>query len=364
MIRFLRRALAMAHKELIHLIRDPQAVYMAIGLPVVMLALFGVAVSVDVDHIPAAVIDQDHTPASRTLLQRLFATSDFARVADLDSPAEAEPFLRLGRGKAVFVVPKGLARDMKRGGPGNFQLLLDGADNNYAQVALGDAAGVAAAAGTSALPTPPIRVRFNPALRSSYDIVPALVAMILAMVSTLLTALTVAREWERGNMEQLFATPVRRSEIIVGKLLPYVALGFLQALLIITLGSYLFDVPIRGSLPLLFLATLLFLLSMLGVGLLVSVTAKNQMVSVQAGALISFLPAMLLSGFLFPIENMPLVLRVLASIFPARYYVSSLRGVMLKGMGIESLWPQLVPLTVFALLILLAAVRNFRRRLA
>ncbi len=364
MSRFFRRTLAIAHKELIHLIRDPQAVYMAVGLPVVMLALFGYGVSVDVDHVPVAVVDQDRTESSRRLLQRLTAGGQFVRVADLSSPGEGDAFLRKGRARGVFVIPKGTQRRLARGEPGEIQLLLDGSDSSYAQVALGDAAGVVQASGGQELPEPPIRVRFNPALRSAYDIVPALVAMILSMVSTLLTALTVAREWERGNMEQLFATPVRRGEIIVGKLLPYAALGFLQTLLILTLGSYLFDVPIRGSLPLLFLASLLFLLAMLGIGFFVSAATKNQMVSVQASMLISFLPAMLLSGFLFPIANMPVWLQGFASVFPARYYVSSLRGIMLKGNGLSVLWREFVPLAAFAAVVLAAAASRFRRRLA
>ncbi len=365
MNRFLRRTRAIAHKEMLHLIRDPGAVYMALGVPLVMLALFGYGVSVDIDHIPIAVVDQDHTPASRRLLQELTAGGDFVRAADLPSPEAALPLLGRGDVRGVFVVPEGLARHRARGEPGALQFLLDGSDGSYASVALGDAAGVAAAAsGASAALDLPIRVRFNPTLRSAIDIVPALIVMILSMVSTLLTALTVAREWERGAMEQLFATPVGRTEIIVGKLLPYVGLGFVQTLLITTLGAYLFDVPIRGSLLLLFSTSLLFLVCMLGVGLLVSVVTKNQMVSVQVAVIGSFLPAMLLSGFIFPIENMPALLQAIASVFPARYYVSVLRGTMLKGSGVSLLWPQILPLALFAFLVLAVAVTRFSRRLA
>ena len=215
---------------------------------------------------------------------------------------------------------------------------------------------------------PPVEARvqllYNPGLRSSLFFIPGLTAYILAVAGVLLTALTVARESERGNLEQLFATPVGPFEIIVGKLLPYLALGLVQALLVLAAGGVLFDVPFAGSLPLLALATVLFLGAALAQGLLISVVAKSQQVATQVGALISLLPAVLLTGFLFPVTRMPWPLQALGSNFPARYYVSILRGELLKGAGLEGLWHHLVALGVFVVVVLSLAVRRFPRRIA
>lgn len=371
MRRFVRRTKAIAYKELIHVIRDLRVIYLALGLPVIMLALFGYAVSLDVDHIPIAVVDQDGTRASRRLAEALLAGGAFVREADLPSPEAAEPLFRRGRIKAALVIPRGHQRDLARGIASAAQLLVDGSDGTVAAIAMGDALSIVQSLPADerlpmrgSLSDAPIRTRFNPGMRSAYNIVPGVIVMILGMVSTLLTALTVAREWERGNMEQLFATPVSRSQVILGKLIPYAVLGFIQTLLILTLGSYLFDVPIAGSLMMLFGSSLLFLLCMLGIGLFVSVATKTQLVSVQFSAMLGYMPAMLLSGFLFPILNMPSWLQAISSAFPARYYLSALRGVMLKGNGLGVLAPQISALAAFAVAMLALAVAKFRRRLA
>ncbi|NPC86824.1 ABC transporter permease, partial [Pyxidicoccus fallax] len=217
------------------------------------------------------------------------------------------------------------------------------------------------------LPAPPLEVRvrtlFNPNGRSALFLVPGLAAYLLAIVAVLITALTVAREWERGSMEQLFATPVGRLEIVVGKLLPYLGIGLLQVLLVLTVGAWLFDVPVRGSLVALGLGALLFLVGMLGQGLLISVITRNQVVATQVATMSSMLPSMLLSGFIFPIENLPPPLRVISLLIPARHFVTTLRGVLLRGNGLDVLWPQLVALTLFAALMLTLATRRFQRRL-
>lgn len=365
--RFLRRAGAMAHKEVLHMIRDVRVLYLALGLPVLMLLVFGYAVSMDIDHIRLAVVDDDHTQASRALVEAFAAGGQFVRVKDAASAEDAETLVRRGDAKAVLLVPRGYERDLARGESRGAELLLDGSDGTVATLALGDAAGIAASMGAaeraSLAEGPRVRARFNPGMRSANDIVPGVIALILAIVSSLLTALTVAGEWERGSMEQLFATPVGRAEIILGKLLPHAGLGFVQALLVLTLGSYLFDVPIRGSLVLLFFASLLFLVAMLGFGLFVSVITKSQQVSVQAALLGSMLPSTLLSGFLFPIANMPPFLRAVARIVPARYYITALRGILLKGNDAWTLLPGLLALAAFAFLMLSSAVGRFRRTL-
>jgi len=357
----LRRVRAIAHKEVLHMIRDARVVYLALGLPVIMLLLFGYGISMDVDHIPIAVVDHDHTRASRLLVEKLVAGESFVVAARADSAAETEPLLRRGDVMAVVVVPEHYQRDLARREPQPAQLLVDGSDGIVASIALGDAVGALQTVGPA---PPPLLARFNPAMRSAYNFVPGVIAVILAMVSSLLTGLTIAREWERGSMEQLFATPVRRSEIILGKLIPYAALGMLQTLLIVTLGSWLFDVPIRGSLLLLFGASALFLCAMLGIGLTVSVITKSQLVSVQVALLVTMLPTTLLSGFMFPISNMPWVLRVIASVLPGRYYITALRGVFLKGNGIGVLAPDLLALAAFSVFVLAVGVVKFQRRLS
>jgi ABC-2 type transport system permease protein len=194
--------------------------------------------------------------------------------------------------------------------------------------------------------------------------VPGLTALLLAITAVMLTALAIAGEWERGSMEQLFATPVGRFEIILGKLLPYLVLGFLALLLTLAFGMVAFDLPVRGSLVLVFLLGLVFLAGMLGQGLLISVVTKNQLVATQAGALSAMLPSVILSGMIFPIENMPLPLQVLSRVVPARYLVHGLRGVLLKGNGLEIVWPDLVAMTLFTAVVLAVATRKFERRIA
>ncbi|HOX44734.1 MAG TPA: ABC transporter permease [Myxococcota bacterium] len=370
---FWRRTGAMAHKEALHLSRDRQAVYMALGMPVLLLALFGYAVTFDLQRLSLGLDDQDRSPTSWRLGQAFTASGAF-EVAGRVEPGDAEAALRRGAVKAVLHLPRGLERDLQRGQPAELQLVLDGADGNTAAIAMGYAAGIVQAEAerilreAGAVGELPIQARvwarFNPAMESAKFIVPGLIAMILAIMAVLLTALTVAREWERGSMEQLFTTPVGRLEIVLGKLAPYIVLGMVQVLLVVTVGCWLFDVPIRGSLVTLFGASALFLACMLGQGLLISVLTRNQMVSVQVGMITSMLPTLLLSGFVFPIENMPVALQAFTYAFPARYFMQIIRGVMLKGSGLEALWPQLLSLAGLAVLLVLLATARFRRRLA
>jgi ABC-2 type transport system permease protein len=370
---FFRRVRALARKEILHIVRDARVIYLALGLPVVLLALFGYAVSFDLDRLPIAVIDQDRTPASRRLVHAMTSSDAFQVVAELTDPEQVDAHFRRGDFKAALVIPQDFGKGLARGEPTQAQLLLDGSDGVTTGIAMGYAAGVSQAetrrllekTGLVLRPAMDSRVRFrfNPGVRSARFIVPGLIAMILAIMAVLLTALTVAREWERGSMEQLFATPVRRLEVILGKLLPYVGIGMVQVLLVLSVGAWLFDVPIVGSLWLLFGAALLFLVGMLGQGLLISVITRNQQVATQFGMLSSMLPTMLLSGFLFPIENMPKLLQVVSLAVPGRYFIVVLRGVLLKGNGASVLWTELLALLVFALAMILISTARFRRRI-
>ena len=367
------RIRALAHKETIHIVRDVRVIYLALGLPVVLLVLFGYAVSFDLDRLPIAVVDQDQTPASRRLVEAMTASDAFRVQTHLRDAREVPATFRAGELKAALVIPRGFGRSLARAERAEAQMLLDGSDGTTTSIALGYAAGIAQAETQRLLSEsglvlePPLsaraRVRFNPGMRSAQFIVPGLIAVILSIMAVLLTALTVAREWERGSMEQLFATPVRRVEVIVGKLVPYLAIGMVQVLLVVVVGAWLFGVPIVGSLGLLFGAAALFLIGMLGQGLLISVLTRNQQVATQVGMLSSMLPTLLLSGFLFPIENMPSFLQLLSWVIPGRYFIVTLRGILLKGNGFDVLWPQLVALALFALAMIALSSGRFKRRL-
>jgi len=368
--RRVRRIRAMARKEVAHLLRDPVTFFLALGLPLVLLVIFGYGVSFDLDHAPLAVVDQDQSPLSRRLMQSLTATQELVATHTLADPEGVEALFRRNEVASALVIPPDTAGNLAAGRRAELQWLVDGSDNTRAMGIL--------ATGLPMLqqdlrremgaPSPSVEARvqllYNPGLRSSLFFLPGLTAYILAVAGVLLTALSVAREHEKGNLEQLFATPVGPFEIIVGKLLPYLVLGIVQALLVLTAGALLFGMPFSGPLWLLAAGTLLFLGAALAQGLLISVVAKSQQVATQVGALTSLLPAVLLSGFLFPVHRMPWPLQVLASIFPARYYVSLLRGVLLKGVGIEVLWPQLGALAIFVVVVLALAVRRFPRRIA
>lgn len=373
MTRSLRRIWALSAKEVRHVLRDVRTLYLALGMPVVMLLLFGYGVSFDLDRLPVAFVDLDRSASSRALRQRFTASADFEDAGLMTSAAEAERALVAGALIAAVVIPSGFEEDLARGRDVDLQLLVDGADNNSATQAMAKAEATARALGAS-LQSEPVRAapplsastwtRFNPDGRSAVFLVPGITAYVLAIVAVLLTALTVSREWEQGSMAQLFATPVGRLEIVLGKILPYLALGTLVVLLVLGVGAWVFDVPFRGSPLALAVLSILFLAGMLGQGLLISVVARNQMVATQMATMSSMLPSMLLSGFVFPIENMPAVLQAVTAVVPARYFVEGLRGVLLRGNDLSVLWPQALALFGFALLTLAISTARFRRTVA
>jgi ABC-2 type transport system permease protein len=370
-----RRIVAIARKEVLHVQRDPRSLYLALGMPLMLVVLFGYGVSFDMDHLPVAVIDDDHSELSRDITEHLYASGEFERVdAGGVSPEEARRLFETRIALAVLVIPNGFGERVTRGEPQRLQLLVDGLESNTATQIMGKADAVVrqsvAATFTSrgASMTAPYDVRvnawFNPGSRSALFLVPGLVAFVLALVCVMLTALTLAREFERGSMAQLFVTPVGTAEIMIGKLLPYFALGGIAALLVVAAGMWVFDVPLRGDPVALAAAGSLFLLGMLGQGLVISIVTKNQMVATQVSTMSSMLPTMLLSGFLFPIENMPLPLRVLSNVIPARYFIHALRGIMLRGNGFAEIRGDLLALAIFATVILGIGIARFKRELA
>jgi ABC-2 type transport system permease protein len=370
---FLERLLFLAQKEMLHILRDRQVIYLALGMPVIMVLLFGYAITFDVDQVRVAVVDHDRSPRSRSLLEAMRASNAFRVVRHLERADDAETLFRRGEVKGVFVIPADYSQRLKRDGAATVQLLMDGSDGTSTQMALGHASNIAQAqtilllrrVGVAArLPVEPrVRAWYNPDMRSALFVVPGLVAIVVGILGVLLSALSVAREWERGSMEQLFTTPVGRLSVVLGKLFPYIALGVLQLLLVLVAGAWLFDVPLRGSFALLAIAALLFLVCVMGQGLLISMLTRNQQVATQVGALTALLPGLLLSGFLFPIDNMPWPLRALSVAVPARHMITCMRGILLQGYSTMQLWPSLLSMAVLGLLLVAASTLRFRRRL-
>jgi ABC-2 type transport system permease protein len=367
--------LAIARKEVIQIRRDPRSLGMAFVIPMILLFLYGHALTLDVDNLKTVVLDQDRTRASRELLARFLESRYFTRVATADSYREVRRALDTGQAQVALIVPPRYARDLARGRRVSLQALLDGSDANTATMARTYLDGIAetytlellVARTPAALRRLAVegrtRVWFNPELQSKNYIVPGLIAVIMMVIAALLTSLTVAREWERGSMEQLIATPVRVPELVLGKLLPYFAIGLADVALAAVVGTAVFGVPFRGS-PLLFFGiTCIFLLGTLSLGLLISIRAKSQLVASQFAMVVTFLPAFLLSGFIFDIQNMPSWLQAITHIVPARYFITVLKGIFLKGVGPDILFPQALFLTGFSLLVVVAALGAFRKRL-
>lgn len=370
--RLVLRTRAIAGKEVRHILRDPQLLGFALLMPVILLLIFGYAVSFDLHDIPLAVVDQDHTETSRALVRDFEQAGTFVTTVRPTDPSAVEPLFRRDVAKVALIIPPGFARSAARGEVARAQLLLDGSDNTTAATALGYATSIAltgARSSGAASPDPLLveartRTFFNPTLESAVFLVPGLIALILVIVAVMLTSLAVAREYERGSMEQLFSTPVGRLEIILGKLGPNFILGMLQVLIVLLIGVALFEVPVRGSVLAVFAVSAVFIMAMLMQGLLISVLTKSQMLASQLAAITTLLPALLLSGFIYPVENLPAALQALAAILPARYFVEALRAIMLRGNGIGDVLPQLLPLVLFFFAMLVIALRRFRRQLA
>jgi ABC-2 type transport system permease protein len=367
-----KRLLAIARKELIQLRRDPRSLALAFLLPPLLVVIFGYAITWDIRDIPTAVLDEDNSQASRELLERFRSSGYFTIVRYLDRPSEADPLLSRGRIRIALHIPPSFSADLGAGRPVRVQALVDGSDANTATIALGYARAIVASysadvelAGRHIKPPIDARTRvwFNEELKSRNMIVPGLVAVIMMIIAAMLTSLTIAREWERGTMEQLVSTPVRREEVVLGKLLPYVGIGLIDVAVVSVLGILVFDVPFRGSPVLLCLLSLCFLFGTLGAGMLVSALARSQLKATQIAMLTSYLPAFLLSGFMYSVDVMPTPLRLLTALIPARYFLVVTRGIFLKGVGIDVLYPQAIFMLIFALAGVFAATRAFKKEI-
>lgn len=371
----LRHLGAVARKEWMHIRRDPRSLGMAFAIPMVLISLYGYALTLDVDNLRAIVSDQDRSPASREFLRAVTASGYFTIVAVTERPADVEAALDAGRAQVGLVLPRGLARDLDLGRAVPVQALLDGSDATSATIALGYLEAISRRFSESLRLDQPggdrlvvpvesrLRVWYNPELKSRNYIIPGLIAVIMMVIAALLTSLTVAREWEEGTMEQLIATPLGVPELIVGKLLPYLGIGLVDVALAVLAGTLIFRVPLRGH-PLLLLGfTLLFLLGVQSLGLLISVLARSQVLASQVALTTTFLPAFLLSGFVFDIGNLPGWLQAITYVVPARYFVTALKGIFLKGLGLRPLALEAAFLALFALVVMAITLRVFRKRL-
>ena len=363
-----RRAAALANKEVHHILRDPYTLGMSIGLPVMMLLLFGEAISFDVKDVKVSIQDEDNSTDSRLLVDTIRGSGYFVVSPSKGNPEEE---LSTERAKAVVVIPAGFQREVGRGEVPEAQLLVDGSDNATAGVVGGYMAGVAGVAWQHILaresppaPDAPItfvtQFLFNKELNSRWFMIPGLLVIIIGLLAVLMTALTVAREWENGSMEMLLSTPARPLDIILGKVAPYVGMGLLAVAMVYGAGRVIFDVPFRGSILLLLLGSLLFLFVSLSQGLLISVATRNQQVAFQMSMMSGMLPTMLLSGFIFPVESMPIGFRIFTSILPPRWFMVISRGLFLKGAGPLELAVPFLVLALMCFLFVYFAVKSFK----
>lgn len=374
----LRRLWAVARKESLHIRRDPRSLILAIGIPMLMIVLFGYALTLDVDRVAFVTWDRSGTPASRDLLARFEASRYFESQGQVWSEGQLEHALDDRQAMLAVIIDTDFADDLEAGRSARVQAIIDGTDSNTAAIVLGYTQAIALEhdrailveraerRGARLAPAPVDlrpRVWFNADLESKNFIIPGIGAVILGLIAALITSLTIAREWERGTMEQLISTPVRPAELIVGKLLPYFAIGMFDVLVAVVMAVGIFDVPLRGSVSLLFATAALFIIGTLGQGIFISTVARGQLLASQLAMVSTFLPAFLLSGFMFAIANMPVPVQVITHIVPARYFVAIVKGIYLRGVGLETLWRDTLFLAVFAAVIVALAVARFRKRL-
>jgi len=366
----MRKALAVCRKELRQIRRDRRTLLILVFVPAFFLLLYGYALNWDIRHITLAVQDRDGTAESRALVSAFVNSGYFDRVSDARSPAEIDRLLDLNEARAVLVIPEGFARDVARGWAPQVQVLINGENANTATTVMGYAANIIGSAGASVAPGVPgagplvfvePRIWYNPELRSTLFLVPGLIAYILMITAVISTAISIVREKEMGTMEQVRMAPIDTFSFVVGKTIPYFLISLASAALIVLAAMALFQLPMRGNWLSLLVALSLFIAGALGTGLVISTIADTQQVAFQAAMLSSFLPTLMLSGFIFPISSMPAFLQVVTYAVPARYFLIALRGIVLKGTSLWLLLPQMGALIVYALVMLsLASIRLAR----
>jgi ABC-2 type transport system permease protein len=367
-------------KELIELRQDPRLFVIVIAAPIIQLFMLAYAATTDVRNVPVVIADVDRSTASRELVSRFEASPTFTVVAIAGGLNDVDRYLEQGEAWLAVIIPAGYDQTLAAGRPAAVQVITDGSDANSAGVSLGYAStligaygqelAVARTSGATGegypLPTgsldPRIRVWFNPRLESREFMIPGIVALLLLVVTTNLSSMGIVREKEVGTLEQLNVTPLRRSELIVGKLVPYGIVGLVDVMLVLSVAVLWFHVPLRGSVVLLLATTLMYLLTTLGLGLFVSTISSTQQQAMMTSTFFFLMPMVLLSGFVFPIENMPAAIQAVTYLLPLRYFLVILRAIFLKGVGLETLWPQVLSLFGWGIAILLLAIARSTKR--
>jgi ABC-2 type transport system permease protein len=373
-----RRVTALARKEAIQIRRDPRSLVVVLLMPAMLMALMGYGIGLDQTNVPLCVYDREGSQLSQDLLESFVSNRYFALRLNAGNYGDLVNAVDSGRCTVGVVIPLYFSKMLNAGQSATVQAVIDATDNNTANLIIGYTQAVVARFSANVqldyqqregpslgVPTLGVQARtwFNEDLESRDFIVPGVVAIVMAVIGTFLTSLTIAREWERGTMEQLVSTPVAPMEVIAGKLIPYFVIGMVDAVTCAAISAWWFEVPFRGSLAMLFGASALFLLCVLLLGFLISALAKNQLAASQFALMTTFLPAFLLSGFAFPLDQMPVAVRAVSHVFPARYYVTILKSVFLKGAGFRPLLAPMLAMVLFATIAGAAAVRSFRKTL-
>ncbi|OGF48014.1 MAG: hypothetical protein A2231_12990 [Candidatus Firestonebacteria bacterium RIFOXYA2_FULL_40_8] len=371
---------AIMKKEMLHIIRDPRSLFMAIGMPMIFIVLFGYAINMDIDNVKIVVCDHDKTAKSREYISGFVASGYFNIISYTDRENDLVLSLDKGTAKAGLIIPVGFSDKLMKNKETKVQVVVDGSDTNSTNIAVGYVRGISFLYtakltvetlnknGLAKIKQTPgieanIKIFYNQEMKSRNFIIPGLIAVIMSVIMGILTSLTIVREKEKGTFEQLIVTPVKPHEVIIGKIIPYWVLGMFDMFLVVLVGTLVFGVPLKGNIVLLFFVTGIFAFSGLGIGLVVSALANTQQVANQVAMLISFLPVFILSGFMFPVKSMPLIIQVFTVVVPAKYFLLVLRGIFLKGSGLLVLFGELAILTVFGFLFMFIASKNFKKKL-
>ncbi|MFA4984669.1 MAG: ABC transporter permease [Candidatus Omnitrophota bacterium] len=374
----LKRIKAVAWKEFIQIRRDPRSLSLALAIPIFMLLIFGYGLSLDIDKVRTIVWNQDSSQFSQDFLLNFKNSKYFKIVEYTDNYRDIERKIDKGDVLMALIIPKDFSRYIRSGKTAPLQLIVDGSDANTATIAMGYVRSVVSQYNVNLMANtfarhglnPPKtidarpRVWFNMGLTSTWFITPGVIAMIIMIISALLTSLTVAREWERGTMEQLISTPVKAPELIIGKFIPYFTIAFFDLTVGVLMARLLFGVPFRGNYLVLLVLSILFLTGALSQGILISIVARTQLMASQLAALTTLLPTVLLSGFIYPIFNMPKFIQAVTYLIPARYYIVVLRELFLKGAGISDMTDEALFLFLFASIMLTLAMRRFKKKVA
>lgn len=367
----MRQIRFIARKEIYHILRDVRSLVIIFVMPILMTVLYANAINMDIDHVPLAIIDQDQTAESRAFAERFYRSQYFLRAKVAPEPSDPEQVMRAAGAAAVLFIRPGFERAVQNKTDFELGLTIDGSETSQAAAVQSYASGLLNEFLQDHLPpgteVPGVRlsqqVLFNPDLRSSHFFVPGIIAIILLMISALLTSITIAREKETGTLEQLLTAPVTPSQLLIGKLLPYIGIAFIDGLLVIGFAKVLYAVPFVGSFWLLLAIELIYVTAALSIGILVSTAVATQQLAMQYALLLTMLPSVMLSGFIFAVKNMPVVLQVVSRILPATYFLKVARGIMLKGSGFEILAAPAGFLLVLQVVLLAIAVRRFHTRI-